>query len=89
MDSSELEVRSAVSHSSRSSAVSSATLAAATACAKAQAAQTRATFLKKEIEIKMEKACIEATIDALEREGEAQATEAEADEAEQQIVGAF
>lgn len=38
----------------------------------------RAAFAKKEIEIKMEKARLEATLDALEKEGEAQATAAEA-----------
>ncbi|KAL6465169.1 hypothetical protein MHYP_G00253020 [Metynnis hypsauchen] len=77
MERAELEVRSTASRSSRSS-VTSVTLAAATARAKAEAAQARAAFAKKEIELKLEKARLEATLHALEKEGEAQAAAAEA-----------
>lgn len=46
--------------------------------ARAEAAQVRAAFARKEIELKIEKAHLEATLDALEREGEAEAARAEA-----------
>nr|XP_054596974.1 uncharacterized protein LOC129163443 [Nothobranchius furzeri] len=77
MDKSEFEVRSTTSRSSRASATSVA-LAAAQARAKAEAAQARAAFAKKEIEVKLEKARLEATLHALHIEGEAQAAAAEA-----------
>jgi len=53
-------------------------MAATKAHAKAEAAQARAAFARKEIELKIEKARLEATLDALEKEGEAEAARAEA-----------
>lgn len=73
----ELEVRSTTSRTSRSSATS-VVLAAATARAKTEASQDRPAFANKEIEVKLEKARLEATLHALEKEGEAQAAAAEA-----------
>ena len=51
------------------------------ACAKAEAAKTRALFAKKEIKMKLEKAKIEATLEMLNIEKEAAAAEAETLEA--------
>lgn len=74
----ENDTTEAQSVSSKSSAVSRASMAAAKARAKAEAAQARAAFAKKEIEIKIEKARLEATLVALEKEGEAETARAEA-----------
>ncbi|XP_056629335.1 uncharacterized protein LOC130440302 [Triplophysa dalaica] len=63
---------------SKCTTTSSIALAAATARAKSEGAQARAAFSEREILIRTEKARLEATLDALEREREAVAARAEA-----------
>lgn len=70
--------RSIISHSSRSSSCSKANLAVAIAKAKAEAAQARVAHSKREIELKIEQARIQATLDALKDEKEMDAAFAEA-----------
>ncbi|OCT72030.1 hypothetical protein XELAEV_18035014mg [Xenopus laevis] len=72
MDFQELEVRSVTSRLSRSSTVSSISVAAARAHAKTEAAQVRAAF-ELVIELRIEKAHLEALLDVLEKEREAEA----------------
>lgn len=79
MDNNEKDVDvQSTSCSSKASVTSSISMAAATARAKAKAAQARAAFSKREMEIKIEKASLEATLEALEKEREAEAALAEA-----------
>ncbi|XP_025754388.1 uncharacterized protein LOC106097728 isoform X2 [Oreochromis niloticus] len=61
------------SRSSRSSRRSSTSQAAARARAEAEAARTRAQYAKRQIDMEVEKARIEATLNALKKEGEAEA----------------
>ncbi|XP_054652021.1 uncharacterized protein LOC129192244 [Dunckerocampus dactyliophorus] len=71
--------QSTSSHASRSSSGSTkANLAVAIAKAKAEAAQARVAHSKKEIELKVEQARIQATLDALKEEKEMDAALAEA-----------
>ncbi|XP_073714235.1 uncharacterized protein [Misgurnus anguillicaudatus] len=75
-----LEVKSEWAASSSSSRRSSrSSIAAAQARAKAEGARKRATFAKREIEMQVEKARIEATLNALKEECEAEAASAEAE----------
>ncbi|ROL42278.1 hypothetical protein DPX16_18200 [Anabarilius grahami] len=69
------EAKSSASNtsSSRRSHKSNASQAAAEARAKAEAARTRAEFAKRQIDMEIEKARIEATLNALKEEGEAEA----------------
>ncbi len=53
-------------------------VAAATAHAEAEAAKARASFFKREIQIRIERACLEAELDALRQEAEAEAAIAKA-----------
>lgn len=83
IDPRDLEVRSecnasTASSSSRRSNKSSASVAAAQARAKAEAARTRAAYAKRQIDMQVEKARIEATLNALKEECEAEAASAEA-----------
>ncbi|XP_021332949.1 uncharacterized protein [Danio rerio] len=84
-----LRTRSACTRSSRHSSKSAASAAALEARAKAEAALTRATYAQKEIEVKVkqaqvqaqlkvEEARLEATLNALQQEREAEAAAAEA-----------
>lgn len=77
-----LEVRSecaaSAAFSKQSSNKSSASAAAAKARAKAEAARTRAAYAKRQIDMQVEKARIEATLNALKEECEAEAASAEA-----------
>ncbi|XP_077379067.1 uncharacterized protein LOC144019709 [Festucalex cinctus] len=76
----QLEVRSEVhSSSSRHSSGSTASQAAAQARAIAEAALTRARYAQRRIDVEVEKARIEATLDALKQEGEAEAALAAAE----------
>ncbi|XP_077367334.1 uncharacterized protein LOC144010755 [Festucalex cinctus] len=76
----QLEVRSEVhSSSSRHSSGSTASQAAAQARAIAEAALTRARYAQRRIDMEVEKARIEATLDALKQEGEAEAALAAAE----------
>ncbi|XP_074469284.1 uncharacterized protein LOC141754250 [Sebastes fasciatus] len=70
--------RSRKSRSSRSSTSSSMSLEAARARAKAEAAKTRLAFTEKESELKIEKAKLEARIDYINQQREAEAAHAEA-----------
>lgn len=69
------EAKSSASNTSSShrSHKSNASQAAAEARAKAEAARTRAEFAKRQIDMEIEKARIEATLNALKEEGEAEA----------------
>nr|XP_055053759.1 uncharacterized protein LOC129438884 [Misgurnus anguillicaudatus] len=84
-----LKTRSVCSRSSRRSSKSAASIAALEARAKAEAALTRATYAQKEIEVrvkqaevqaqlKVEETRLEATLNALQHEREAEAAAAEA-----------
>ncbi|KAL1267084.1 hypothetical protein QQF64_002759 [Cirrhinus molitorella] len=70
--------QSAPSRRSLASSKSAVSMAATKARAKAEAAQARASFAKKEMEIKIEKARLEATLDVIDKEREAEAAMAEA-----------
>lgn len=70
--------RSRTSRSSRSSTSSRVSLAAARARAKAEAAKTRLAFIEKESELRIEKAKLEARIDSINLQREAEAANAEA-----------
>ncbi|KAL0172963.1 hypothetical protein M9458_033274, partial [Cirrhinus mrigala] len=75
-----LETRSVVTHSTTSSKRSSRTsagMAAAKARARAEAERTRAYYVKKETELKIEKVRMEGSLTALEHEKEAAAAMAE------------
>ena len=61
------------------SASSTASIVIAKARANAEAAQARAAYAKREIDIKVEKACLEATVDAVQEEKEKDAALAEAE----------
>ncbi|KAK0144243.1 hypothetical protein N1851_017385 [Merluccius polli] len=67
------ECRSATTSASRQSCKSSASLVAAQARAAAEAARTKAEFARRQIDIEVEKARIEARLNALKQEGEAEA----------------
>lgn len=71
-------VRSRSSHSSGTSSSSKISMAVAMAKAKAKAAQARAAHTQKEIELKVEQACVQANLDALNDEKEKDAAIAEA-----------
>ena len=73
------DLQSQHTRASRSSVGSKASLAIARARAKAEAAQARAAYTKREIELKVERARIEATFQALQVEKERDAAQAEAD----------
>lgn len=70
------EAKSSASNASstRRSHKSNGSQAAAEARAKAEAARTKAEFAKRQIDMEVEKASIEATLNALKEEGEAEAT---------------
>ncbi|XP_073763460.1 uncharacterized protein [Danio rerio] len=71
---SQLEVRSECkSSTSRRSSSSAASLAAAQARANAEAARARAEYAKRQIDMEVEKARMEAKLNALKQEGEAEA----------------
>ncbi|KAL6485639.1 hypothetical protein MHYP_G00050310 [Metynnis hypsauchen] len=70
--------RSRKSHSSRSSTSSRVSLEAARARAKAEAAKARLAFTEKESELKIERAKLEARIDYINLQREAEAAHAEA-----------
>ncbi|TNN47607.1 hypothetical protein EYF80_042210 [Liparis tanakae] len=70
--------RSRTSRSSRSSTSSRVSLDAARARAKAEAAKTRFAFIEKENKLKIEKAKLEARIDSINLQREAEAANAEA-----------
>ncbi|KAL3996892.1 hypothetical protein ACER0C_009548 [Sarotherodon galilaeus] len=71
---SQLEVRSECrSAASRQSNSSAASLAAARARADAEAARARAEYAKRQIDMEVEKARMEAALNALKQEGEAEA----------------
>lgn len=72
------DVRSVSSRTSKLSNSSSATLAVFKARAKAEAAQARAAYAKREIELKVEQARLQATLDALQEEKGKDAAIAEA-----------
>lgn len=81
IDPQDLDVKSecAASHSSSwHSRKSSASVAAVQARVKAEVARTRAVYAKRQIEMQVEKARIEATLNALKEECEAEAASAEA-----------
>ncbi|XP_030582792.1 uncharacterized protein LOC115778696 [Archocentrus centrarchus] len=70
---SECKASSARSMSSRRSCKSHASQAAAEARAKAEAARTRAEFARRQIDMEVERARLDATLNALKEEGEAEA----------------
>lgn len=72
-----LECVASTVSSSRRSSRSTSSIAAVPARAKAEKAQRRAEYAKKEIEMQVEKACIEARLNALKQEYEAEAASAE------------
>ncbi|XP_035985049.1 uncharacterized protein LOC118558666 [Fundulus heteroclitus] len=74
-----LTVRSVATGSSRSSASSRASMAAARAQAEAQAAKARLAYAEKEMTIKVEKARLEATLDVINLQKEADAAMAKAE----------
>ncbi|XP_055017007.1 uncharacterized protein LOC129411103 [Boleophthalmus pectinirostris] len=74
-----LTVRSEAGASARSSASSRASMAAALAQAEAQAAKARLAYAEKELSIKVEKAWLEATLDVLNLQKEADAAMAKAE----------
>lgn len=77
----------ASSHSSRaSSRHSSASIAVFKARAKAEAAQARAAYAKREIELKVEQARLQATLEALQEEKEKDAALAEAQVLEEALL---
>lgn len=69
---------SASARRSTRSQLSMVNVAAATARAEAEAAKARASFIRKEMNIKIEKARLEAELDALKQEAEAEAAIAKA-----------
>ena len=77
--SAKLTVRSSAGCSSRSSASTRASMAAARAQAEAQAAKARLAYAEKEMSIKVEKARLEATLDILHLQKEADAAKAKAE----------
>ncbi|KAL4000683.1 acetylcholinesterase [Sarotherodon galilaeus] len=74
-----LTVRSSAACSSRSSASTRASMAAARAQAEAQAAKARLAYAEKEMNIKVEKARLEATLDVINLQKEADAALAKAE----------
>lgn len=78
-ESGRLTVRSSARASSRSTTSSRASMAAAKVQAEAQAAKARLAYAEKEMDIKVEKACLEATLDVLELQKEADAAMAKAE----------
>lgn len=74
-----LTVRSSAAWSSRSLASSQASMAAARAQAEAQAAKARLAYAEKEMSIKLEKALLEATLDVINQQKEADAAMAKAE----------
>lgn len=76
MEDDKAESQPVLSNPSTHSTKSVVSMEAAKARAKAEATQARASFAKKEMELKTEKACLEAKLDALEKEREAAVMEA-------------
>lgn len=74
-----LTVRSSAACSSRSSASTRASMAAARAQAEAKAAKARLAYAEKEMSIKVEKARLEATLDVINLQKEADAAMAKAE----------
>ncbi|KAL7879817.1 hypothetical protein SRHO_G00020710 [Serrasalmus rhombeus] len=71
------ETRPFASHSAQASVSSRSSIVFLRAKAKAEAAQTRATFMKKEAEIKLERARLQAALDSLRADEELEAARAE------------
>nr|XP_054604550.1 uncharacterized protein LOC129165413 [Nothobranchius furzeri] len=81
-----LTVRSSAACSSRSSASSRASMAVARAQAEAQAAKARLAYAEKEMSIKVEKARLEATLDVINLQKEADAAMAKAEVMESAVA---